>query len=93
RELTKAHEEKLLMTLSEAVNYYEKNKPRGEFVLVIEGKNREEIKKRERESWKDMSLEEHMAIYEEKGMTKKDAMKAVAKDRGVTKREVYQELL
>lgn len=93
RELTKVHEEKLLMTLSEAVNYYENNKPRGEFVLVIEGKDKEEIRKQERESWMDMSLEEHMAIYEKKGMTRTDAMKAVAKDRGVSKREIYQELL
>lgn len=93
REMTKSHEEKLLMTLSEAVNYYEENKPRGEFVLVIEGKSKEEIKKQEREAWENLSLKEHMAVYEEKGMTKKDAMKAVAKDRGVTKREIYQELL
>lgn len=93
REMTKSHEEKLLMTLSEAVNYYEENKPRGEFVLVIEGKSKGEIKKQEREAWENVSLKEHMAVYEEKGMTKKDAMKAVAKDRGVTKREIYQELL
>lgn len=93
RELTKKYEEKLLITLSEAVNYYEEKEPRGEFVLVIEGKNREEMKKQEREAWENVSLEEHMKIYEEKGMTRKDAMKAVAKDRGISKREVYQGLL
>lgn len=93
RELTKKYEEKLLITLSEAVNYYEKKEPRGEFVLVIEGKNREEMKKQEREAWENVSLEEHMKIYEEKGMTRKDAMKAVAKDRGLSKRDVYQRLL
>lgn len=93
RELTKKYEEKLLITLSEAVNYYEEKEPRGEFVLIIEGKNREEMKKQEREAWENVSLEEHMKIYEEKGMTRKDAMKAVAKDRGISKREVYQGLL
>lgn len=93
RELTKKYEEKLLITLSEAVNYYEEKEPRGEFVLVIEGKNREEMKKQEREVWENVNLEEHMKIYEEKGMTRKDAMKAVAKDRGISKREVYQGLL
>lgn len=93
RELTKKYEEKLLITLSEAVNYYEEKEPRGEFVLVIEGKNREEMKKQEREAWENVSLEEHMKIYEEKGMTRKDAMKAVAKDRGLSKRDVYQRLL
>lgn len=93
RELTKKYEEKLLITLSEAVNYFEEKEPRGEFVLVIEGKNREEMKKQEREAWENVSLEEHMKIYEEKGMTRKDAMKAVAKDRGISKREVYQGLL
>ena len=91
--MTKKYEEKLLITLSEAVNYYEKKEPRGEFVLVIEGKNREEMKKQEREAWENVSLEEHMKIYEEKGMTRKDAMKAVAKDRGLSKRDVYQRLL
>ena len=93
RELTKKYEEKLLVTLSEAVNYYEEKEPRGEFVLVIEGKNREEMKMQEREAWENVSLEEHMKIYEEKGMTRKDAMKAVAKDRGLSKRDVYQRLL
>ena len=93
RELTKKFEEKLPMTLSEAVNYYEEKEPRGEFVLVIEGKNREEMKKQQQAMWEDLDLEEHMAIYEKKGMARKDAMKAVAKDRGISKREVYQGLL
>lgn len=93
RELTKKFEEKLPMTLLEAVNYYEEKEPRGEFVLVIEGKNREEMKKQQQAIWEDLDLEEHMAIYEKKGMARKDAMKAVAKDRGISKREVYQGLL
>ncbi len=92
RELTKKFEEKLLMTISEAVDYYTEREPRGEYVLVIEGKSMEEIRQQEIESWNNISLEEHMAIYEKKGMARKDAMKAVAKDRGVSKREIYQRL-
>ncbi len=92
RELTKKFEEKLLMTISEAVDYYTEREPRGEYVLVIEGKSREEIRQQEIEIWNNISLEEHMAIYEKKGMARKDAMKAVAKDRGVSKREIYQRL-
>lgn len=93
RELTKKFEEKLPMTLSEAVTYYEQREPRGEYVLVIEGKSRDEIRQQEIENWEHISLEEHMAVYEKKGMEKKEAMKAVAKDRGVAKREIYQQLL
>lgn len=93
RELTKKFEEKLPMALSQALSYYEEKEPRGEYVLIIEGKDREEIKKHKQAQWEDMSLEEHMVLYEKEGMSKKDAMKAVAKDRGISKREVYQGLL
>lgn len=93
RELTKKFEEKRLSTITETIRYFEENEPRGEFVLVIEGKSREEIRLEEIKSWEETTLEEHMAIYESKGMDRKSAMKAVAKDRGISKREVYNALL
>ena len=93
REMTKKFEEKRRMTLSEGIVYYEANEPRGEFVLVIEGKSRSELKEEKQKSWDSISLEDHMKIYEEKGFDKKSAMKAVAKDRGISKREVYSQLL
>lgn len=92
RELTKRFEEKRKTTLGEALAYYEGNEPKGEFVLVIEGKSREEIRKAAEKSWEGMSMETHMALYEAKGYDRKAAMKAVAKDRGISKREVYQSL-
>ena len=93
RELTKVHEEHLLMKLSEALEYYEKNDPRGEFVLVIEGKSSKELEAEARALWEDLSIEEHMEKYLSQGMDKKEAMKAVAKDRGVSKRDIYQQLI
>ncbi len=93
RELTKKFEEKRLSTIEDSIAYFEENEPRGEFVLVIEGKSREEIRLEEQKSWEEMTLEEHMAIYENQGMSRKDAMKAVAKDRGISKRDVYNSLL
>ena len=93
RELTKKFEEKRRTTIAEAVAYYEENEPRGEFVLVIEGKSRDEIREAEKKSWEDTTIEEHMAVYESQGMDRKTAMKAVAKDRGISKRDVYQYLL
>lgn len=93
RELTKRYEEKTLTTFSEILNYYKDNEPRGEYVLIIEGKTFEELKKEEQKAWENMSIEEHMAVYEGKGIDRKEAMKQVAKDRGVSKREVYQALL
>jgi len=93
RELTKKHEEAFRTTFSEALTFYETNEPKGECVLVIEGTNREALKKEEQESFLQMSLEEHMDRYLSQGMNKKDAMKAVAADRGVSKREIYAMLL
>lgn len=93
RELTKKHESALHMTIGQAVVHYETNEPKGEFVLVLDGADAKERKKEEQARWQMMSLEEHMDIYISQGMTKKDAMKAVAKDRGVPKREIYAELL
>lgn len=90
RELTKRHEEKLQMTLADSLSYYEVNEPRGEYVLIIAGRSREEMKKEEQAGWEALSLEEHMAHYESQGIDRKEAMKRVAKDRGVSKRDIYQ---
>jgi len=93
RELTKKHETAFQTTLNEAVSYYKINEPKGECVLVLEGKSREEIKAEEIAGWEEMSIEEHMDYYLNQGITKKDAMKMVAKDRGIGKRDVYRQLL
>ena len=93
RELTKRHEEKLQMTLADSLSYYEVNEPRGEYVLIIAGRSREEMKKEEQAGWEALSLEEHMTHYESQGIDRKEAMKRVAKDRGVSKRDIYQALL
>ena len=81
------------MTLSEAVAYYETREPRGEYVLVLEGKSKETQEEEYRSQFENLSLEEHMALYTDQGMDRKEAMKAVAKDRGVSKRDIYNELL
>ena len=91
RELTKLNEEVLRLTLSEAVTYYEENAPRGEYVLVVEGA--EEGSNTAEVFWADMSIPDHVAHYVAQGMTKKDAIKTAAKDRGVPKNEVYQQVL
>lgn len=93
RELTKKFETILPTTIEEAVRYYETEEPRGEYVLVIEGKSRKEKKEEEIRSWEQLSIEEHMAFYTDEGMDNKDAMKQVAKDRGVSKRDIYKYLL
>lgn len=93
RELTKKHETAFATTLENAVLYYETNEPKGECVLVIEGKSREELKQEEVAKWEEMSIEEHMNYYLKQGVDKKEAMKKVAKDRGISKRDVYQQLL
>ena len=93
RELTKKHEEAFRTTFTEALAFYEENEPKGECVLVIEGADREKLRRAEQESFAALSLEEHMERYLSQGMNKKDAMKAVAADRGVSKREIYAMLL
>lgn len=93
RELTKKHETAFRTTIDDLLIYYEKEKPLGECVLVIEGRSRKEIEEEAIASWKEISIEDHMEIYEKQGIQKKEAMKLVAKDRGVTKREIYQYLL
>ncbi len=92
RELTKKFETILPTTLEQALEYYKTEEPRGEYVLVLEGKSLEEKRQEEISSWENMSIEEHMAYYEAQGMDEKSAMKQVAKDRGVGKREIYQYL-
>ena len=93
RELTKKFETIMPTTLEGAADYYEENEPKGEYVLVIEGKSRKEIEEEQKKSWESMSIEEHMAFYEKQGIDRKSAMKKVAADRGVGKREIYQALL
>lgn len=93
RELTKKFEEAKATTIGEAVDFYENNDPRGEYVLVIEGMSLSEKKDKETARWEDISIEEHMAIYEGKGMDHKEAMKKVASDRGVSKRDIYAYLV
>lgn len=93
KELTKKFENASTFTILEALKYYSEEEPKGEFVLVIEGKPREEMIKEEQEQWSSMSLKEHMNLYLKQGMNKKEAMKAVSLDRGVSKRDIYQQLL
>ena len=93
RELTKLHEEAVLTTISEAITYYENNDPRGEYVLVIEGKDIEASKAEDQAKWEEMSIRDHMDVYLEQGIDRKEAMKKVAADRGISKRDVYRELL
>lgn len=91
RELTKRHEEMLLFSLPEAVRYYEEREPRGEYVLIVEGADPQELLREERVQWEGMSLTEHMSLYSR--LDGKEAMKQVARDRGISRREVYNGLL
>ncbi|WP_461614043.1 16S rRNA (cytidine(1402)-2'-O)-methyltransferase [Clostridium sp. Marseille-QA1073] len=90
RELTKMYEDIIRMTLGEAIKYYKENSPRGEYVLVLEGKSLEELQEEERSKWNNLSVEEHIKTYIEEGFSKKDAIKKVAKDREMPKSEVYK---
>ena len=93
RELTKRYETAFATSLKEACEYYETNEPKGECVLVIEGKNRRELKEEAIAGWEELPLKDHMAHYESQGIDHKEAMKRVAKDRGISKRDVYKMLL
>lgn len=93
KEITKKYEDVNRTSIAKAVEYYENNPPRGEYVLVIEGRDRKEIEDMKQRQWDDISVKEHFDMYIEKGMDRKEAMKAVAKDRGMGKREVYSMLL
>ena len=93
RELTKKFETVMPTTLEEAIAYYEENEPRGEYVLVVAGRDRKEMQQEAQKAWEEMSIPEHVQLYEEKGLDRKEAMKQAAKDRGVSKRDIYQALL
>ncbi len=92
KELTKRYENSMEFSLDSACEYYENNDPRGEYVLVIAGKSREELKKEKQAAWEEMTVREHVDMYINQGLDKKEAMKAAAKDRGVSKRDIYNEL-
>ena len=93
RELTKKHEENHKTTLQNVLNYYKDQDPRGEYVLVIEGRSFEELETERQNSFLDLSIKEHVEYYESQGLERKEAMRAAAKDRGISKRDVYNELL
>lgn len=93
RELTKKHETIFRTDLEAAIRHYEAEAPRGECVLVIEGRSREEMEKEKQEAWEQMTIAEHVALYEQQGVLRKEAMRLAAKDRGVSKRDIYQALL
>ena len=93
KELTKRHEKNWLTTLDEAIEWYEANDARGEYVLVLEGADEKALEEERQAAWDAMSIEDHMDLYLAKGQSKKEAMKSVAADRGITKRDVYQYLL
>ena len=93
RELTKKYEEADKTTIDQAIEKYNEKEPRGEYVLVIEGKSQEEIQDENKQKWESMTIEEHMEYYISQGNDKKSAMKLVAKDRGVSKRDIYNQLI
>ena len=93
KELTKRYENATKTTFEDVIRFYEDNEPKGEYVLVISGKTFETKEQEAREAWESLSIAEHMAHYEASGMERKEAMKQVAKDRGISKRDVYQALL
>lgn len=93
RELTKKHEEIFVTSIGECLLRYETEEPKGECVLVIEGRPKNEIEEEKRAAFEGMSIDEHMQQYIEQGIDKKEAMKKVAKDLGISKREVYSRLL
>lgn len=92
KEITKKYETVKRGTLAELMDFYEENPPKGEFVLVLAGVSEERLKEEEISRWENISAEEHVRMYEEKGMSRKDAMKAAARDRGISKRDIYAAL-
>lgn len=93
RELTKKYEETFLSTIEEVIAKYSEKEPKGEYVLVIEGKPEKELEEEKRQQWENMSVAEHVEFYIAQGNDKKEAMKLAAKDRGVSKRDIYNELI
>ena len=93
RELTKRYETAFRTTLSGAIDYYGKNEPKGECVIVLEGRSLQEMQQEEQQKWEEMDVKSHVKLYEDQGMDRKEAMKRAAKDRGISKREIYAMLL
>lgn len=93
RELTKKYETVFRTTFTKALAFYEAQDPKGECVIVIEGRSIEEIREEQVRAWDSLTIEEHMERYLSQGTDRKEAMKLVAKDRGISKRDVYQALL
>ncbi|MDO5408506.1 MAG: 16S rRNA (cytidine(1402)-2'-O)-methyltransferase [Eubacteriales bacterium] len=93
RELTKRYEEAYRTTFAEALEHFAVEEPKGECVIVIEGRSIRDMKEEQQKSWEEMTMEEHMDVYLSQGIDRKEAMKLVAKDRGISKRDVYQSLL
>lgn len=89
KELTKKYETVFKTTLEEAIQFYNEEEPRGEYVLILAGKDEQELQEEIKQEWTSMSIEDHMQFYTDKGMDEKSAMKQVAKDRGVSKRDIY----
>lgn len=93
RELTKRYEEAYRTTFAGALEHYQSTEPKGECVIVIEGRSIAGMREEQQKSWEEMSIDEHMEVYLEQGIDKKEAMRLVAKDRGVSKRDIYQYLV
>jgi 16S rRNA (cytidine1402-2'-O)-methyltransferase len=90
RELTKLHEQIVRGLISEVIEHFNTNNPRGEFVVVIEGKSQEEIDLEQKAKWENTTVEEHIILYVDRGYSKKEAIKLVAKERSMPKSEVYK---
>lgn len=89
RELTKKFEEITRVSLKDASAMYDSSEPRGEFVIILEGKDKARLKEEEIKAWDQVPIEEHIRMYMEQGISRKDAMKKAAKDRGISKRDIY----
>jgi len=93
RELTKRYEEIIRCSLFEAMERYQNETPRGEFVIIIEGQDEKVLIESERDKYTNISIEEHVQMYTEAGLTKKEAIKKVADERGIIKRDVYNTVM
>lgn len=93
RELTKRYEEAYRTTFEDALARYAREEPKGECVIVIEGIRISQLRDEQEKTWEEMTVENHMDIYERQGFSQKEAMRMVAKDRGISKRDVYQYLM
>lgn len=93
RELTKKFEEIIRCTFSEAIEKYDKEPPRGEYVLIVEGKDEGELSMQKKKEWDALSIKEHYEMYIKEGLDKKEAMKKVASDRGLSRRDIYNSLI